>query len=444
MKNYKRIERRFLTALVHIIGKIITADKCIKLSELEALHAMEGHFGFNRTLMADAYKLTLAEAATTLKELDTTIRMEMLDDLKSLAAADHFVDRKEALLLLALDRNLQKNAHDQILTTTIELHDADFGGCMLYVESRHDATCHQQLAKLAGQQSGALQLMSVEQFVEHLSAMDAEMIRLLLGYLAPQMTDGQIADFQSRISALDSSSFCERVLVDMLRLEECRTTEPCLLLGIGGGDFLKIPLVVDGERLPMESVLADVTCDYAALASAPATQGASTELADQLLYDGYSKLLLSLLVKSAPRKSHVVVWPNKSEFTFPLVSRRLKLNQQEATLFTLILHYSTTGKCQGLPLAYCAETKRVEQLYRTIYCRKKLVETADVIYPDNLAPIRARLEKKMREQLSGLENIEDYIPFNDDHHYRVKALAEQVLVAPSLNEEPVPFEDFKW
>lgn len=443
MKNYKRIERRFLTALVRIVGKIITADKCIAMSELNALHAMEEHFGFNRTLMAEAYKIPLSEAVATLKELDQTIRMEMLEDLKALANADSFVDKSEALILFALCRCLKKNAPEQVLSTQMELHDTDFSGCILYVESQCDDAYHQELTscapRLQSQLQGlGLQLVHVEEMVKNLSAIDANMVRLLLGYLAPQMTDGQIDEFYDKINTMDTNTFCERVLVDTFQLDACRAVEPCLLMGIGGGDFLQIPL-----QGSLQEAMSALLIDYAEIASSQETI-LSDAGEEGLFYDGYGKFFLSLLVKSAPRKSHVVVWPNKSVFTFPVVCRTLKLNQQEATLFTLILLYSTTGKCQGLPLSYCAETKRVESLYRTIYCRKKLIETADVIFPDNLAPIRARLEKKMREQLSGLENLEDYIPFNDDHHYRVKALAEQVLVAPSLNEEPVPLEEFKW
>ncbi len=443
MKNYKRIERRFLIALVHIVGKIITADKCIALSELNALHAMEEHFGFARGLMTEASKITLAEAVNELQELDETIRMEMIEDLKALAFADRFVDRREALLLFALSRCLKRDTDCQVLSTQMELHNLDFSGRILYVESKYHAGYHQELALhaewLQDLQSRGMQFSDVEGMVHCLSELDADMVQLLLGYMAPQMTDGQIADFYDKIHSMDSSTFCERILVDTMRLDACRNTEPCLLMGIGGGDFLKIPY-----SAPIQELVTALLADYEALVSHAELRTLSLAKDNELMYDGFDKLFLSLLVKSAPRKSHIVVWPNKSEFTFPVVCRTLKLNQQEATLLTLILHYSTLGTGKGLPLSYCAETKRIESMYRTIYCRKKLVETSDVIFPDNLAPIRARLEKKMREQLSGLENLEDYIPFNDDHHYRVKAMAEQVFVAPNLNEEPIPLVDFKW
>jgi len=450
MKNYKRIEHRFLVALVHIVGKIITADKCIAMSELDALHAMEEHFGFNRALMSEASKISLAEAVSELKDLDQTICMEMIEDLKSLAFADSFVDKSEALLLFALSRCLRKHAVDQIVSTQMELHDLDFGGRILYVESKFDADYHAEFTKQSESlqsilQREGMQLSNVESMVKNLSELDANMVRLLLGYLAPQMTDGQIADFYDKIHAMDSSTFCERILVDMMKIDACRDTRPCLMMGIGGGDFLMTPLESsEGEKITLQKVISSYVSEYANIASHTDSPCEGAGNGDELLYDGYGKLFLSLLVKSAPRKSHILVWPNKSEFTFPVVCRTLKLNQQEATVLTLILHYSTTGKCAGLPLSYCAETKRVESLYSTIYCRKKLVETEDVIYPDNLAPIRARIEKKMRTQLSGLENLEDFIPFNDDHHYRVKVPAEMVLVAPSLNEKPIPLEEYKW
>lgn len=452
MKNYKRIERRFLTALVHIVGKIITADKCIASSELNALRNMEKHFGFDRSLMTEAAKITLEEAVSTLRELDETIRMEMFEDLRALASADRFVDRSEALLLLALSRCLPKNAADQVVSTPMVLQDLDFSGCILYVESQRNAECHRELDLRLGElqsqlQAVGLRLLSVEDMVQNLSSLEAESVCLLLGYLAPQMTDEQIAGFYAKVKSMDSSTFCERVLVDTLQLDVCRKTEPCLLMGLGGGDFLKIaPLQAsqNGEKFSLVGQLSRLVEAYAGIVSKAHPSSQLVSRPGDLLYDGYGKLFLSLLVKAAPRKSHIVVWPNKSEFTFPVVYRKLKLNQQEATLFTLILYYSTTGECLGLPLSYCAETKHLESLYRTIYCRKKLVETDEVIYPDNLAPIRARLEKKMREQLSGLENLEDFIPFNDAHHYRVRVSAEMIQVLPNLNDEPLPLADFKW
>lgn len=446
MKIYKRIERRFLIALVSIVERLICADHCISMAELQSLKNMEEHFGFNRTLMSEAHRMTLQQAVAELQDLDCTIRVEMLDDLSVLAGIDRVVDKSEALLLLSLKYVLSERSGVEVLSCAEPVSNLDFSGCLLYVESKLNETYHQELSErtellqLQLQQEG-LQLMYVEQMAQQLTSLDSDMIRLLLGYMAPQMTDEQIQNFYQRVEETSSSDFCERVLIDGLQLDALRNTEPCLLMGIGGNDFLRIPLQGEASK-----ILSRVLADYRTIASRTLQSQLSAARAENLQFDGYSKLFLSLLVKAAPRKSPMVVWPNKSEFTFPAVCRTLRLNQQEATLLTLVLLYSTTGKCQGLPLSYSSQQKRIEAQYRSIYCRKKLVETSEVIYPDNLAPIRARIEKKMREQLTGLENLEDFIPLNRNHdgHYSVVAPPEMIQVCANLHENLLALDEYKW
>ena len=435
--KYRRLEHSLLSALVHLVGRIICADRCISTVELEALVEMEDHFGFDRTLMAESSQWTLASAVARLQEADEALRLEILESLTTLAKADRKVDQREAMLLIVLQRCLRKGASDRVLTCGSWDGKEDFCGSILYVESELDAQRHQELnaqwelLQLLLQQSG-FRMMQAEKMVESISAMDASLVRLLLGYMAPQKSDQQLDDFISRMQSMDSATFCERILVDTLKIEECRHTQPCLLFGLGHKDFLQIPL----EGNVMELVR-DFLAEYAEIITPSQSARLNATRGGDFLYDGYSRLFFSLLVMAEPRKSPIVLWPNKSEFDFPAVGQTLRLNQQEATLYTLILIQSISGEGKGLPLAYGPDQKRIERLYRSIYCRKKLVESSLVLYPDNLAPIRARIEKKMREQLVGLDNLEDYIPYNVNHEgfYRVNVSGEMVSVHSDLYTE---------
>ncbi len=271
--------------------------------------------------------------------------------------------------------------------------------------------------------------------------MDTEMVRLLLGYLAPRMEQEQIASFLERMKSMDSATFCERILVDTLHLEPCRNIAPSLLIGLGGNDFLQLTL-----QGPLLAQLQSLLSEYSTIVTPGAASPFPVSSQQEFLYEGYGRLFFSLLVQAEPRKSSILLWPNKSEFQFTDAGLRLQLNQQEASLYTLILLYPTTGECRGLPLSFSTEQKRIERLYRSIYCRKKLIETSDVSFPDNLAPIRARIEKKMREQLPLLDNLEDYIPYNRNHDgfYRVSVPVQMCFVQADILSAPVSLPDFQW
>lgn len=442
--KYRRIERRFLTAFVLLIGRIICADRCISASELKMLPDIEDHFGFDHTLMADASKLTLANAISALRELDPDIRREMLESLHQLASADRVIERHEALLLLTLRSCLEGGG--RVISCPEPMKGLTFCGCILYTESskdteRHHEICSQwELLKLLLHKEG-LQMLYIEKMIEGLTAMDREIMSRLLGYMAPRMTSDQLSHLQERMRTMDSPTFCERVLVDTLQLKECRQIEPSLLVGLDNANFLKIPLTA-----PLMDHIRQLLADYTAIASPIANVTIPATGNQEWLYDGYGRLFFSLLVKAEPRKSSLSIWPNKSEFEFPEAGLHLKLNQQEATLYTLILLFSLTNDGKGLPLSYSAQQKRIEELYRTIYCRKKLVETSEVIYPENLAPIRARIEKKMREQLGTLDNLEDYIPYNENHEgfYRVAVPSDMVQVIKDLYGDTIGLTEFRW
>lgn len=449
-QKYKRIDRRSLAALLLVITRIIKADSRIDADELSHLLRLEDKFGFDRSIMNESSRLTLAEAIEQLRTLDGPLLDDIMHSLTELASTDRILERHEAMLLLTLRYFLVEQYDNcQVISSRVSHRGGDLGTYLLYFESERCDAVHQQiceqweLQKLLLQQNG-LSLFYVEHLVKRLSQQDPVLIKTMLGYLAPSMTDDQIEALYQRMEHMDTATFGREILVRGMELTDLRTAGPSLLINLGTTDFLRIGLTAE----PLSHIRRFLD-DYSHLASPGVTPIRAME--DDLReghfrYYSYYRDLFNLLVATEPQESRIVLWPNKSEFYFPDVARTLRLNQQEASLYTLILAHTYKYKKQGLPLSYTAEQRKIEALYRTIYCRKKFIEEEDVIFPDNLAPIRAKIEKKMRLQLEGLDNIEDFIPRNYDRQgfYRIAAPLSMVKVRPDLRQPEMPFDEFEW
>lgn len=449
-QKYRRIDRRSLAALLLVITRIIKADSRIDADEVTQLIKLEDKFGFDRTVMNESSRLTLAEAIDQLRTLDKPLLDDIMHSLTELASTDRVLERHEAMLLLALRYCLMEQSDNcQVISSHVSHRGGDLGTYLLYFESEHCPEVHQQireqweLQKLLLQQSG-LSLFYVEHLVDRLTEQDATIMKTLLGYLAPAMTDQQIDALYLRMEQMDTATFGREILVRGMELTALRNAGPSLLINLGTTDFLRIGLTYE----PIVHIRRFLD-DYQHLASPGMTPIRAME--DDLReghfrYYSYYRDLFNLLVSAEPQESRMVVWPNKSEFYFPDAARTLRLNQQEASLYCLILAHTYMYKKRGLPLSYTAEQRQIEALYRTIYCRKKFIEEEDVIFPDNLAPIRAKIERKMRQQLEGLDNIEDFIPRNYDRQgfYRIVAPPSMVKVKPDLREPEMDFGDFRW
>ncbi len=450
----RRLEHKNLAALLLVITRMIKADSRVDAEEIVLLTELEEQYGFDRTLMAEAARMTLAEAVHRLSALDKEARQGVMEALGRLARTDRLLERHEALLLLALHYCLEGKIDCEVVTGNNSRHSSDLASYIIYYETTTDAQRHRQideqweLMNLLLQQHG-LQLMVVEHIVDDLCHQDEALVRKLMGYMAPELNDAQLDDIYHRMAQMDTATFGQRVLVRDLQYEALRDVEPSLLVSLGHGDMLRI-----GLKDHVLTHLRHLVEDYSRLAS-PSMEALriidNSTMTGHFRFYGYYHDFFSLLVESEPQESCIVVWPNKSEFDFPDAGRTLRLNQQEATLYTLILMMSYEGGTigtdgKGLPLCYTAEQRQIETMYRKIYCRKKLVESSEVIYPDPLAPIRAKIERKMREQLVGLDNIEDFIPrnLNREGYYRITARAEMVKVRPDYRQGEVGITDFAW
>ena len=449
MATFRHLDHKNLVAFVRVISELIRIDDVIDAEEIAMLTELEKQYGFDRSYKREAMRLTLADAIEQLSQLDLQARTQILQAFEALAGADRVCVTREAIMLLALRYCLEGKQEREchVIDCPATMAAPDQAPYVMYVESDLDDERHEQLdaqmelIQLMLQKYG-LRLFYVEQIVSKLSEMDKNMMLMTLGYLAPELDDMQVAQMYERMQCTNTEVFTTRVMARDLQMKALKNIKPSLLISMGSA-FLCITLK-EAVQIHVKSFLND----FGQLVS-PQSISANIRLEagdDKLRYFGYYKAFFDFILKAEPKESHLVVWPLKSEFEFPEVKRTLRLNQQEASLYTLILEYTYKHDGKGLPLCYTPAQKQIESLYRTIYCCKKCVDEKDVIYPDNLAPIRAKIEKKMREQLSGLSNIEDYIPHNDNRQgfYRVSAHVRNIKVKADIREEEVSLQGYQW
>lgn len=449
MATFRHLDHKNLVAFVRVISELIRIDDVIDAEEIAMLTVLERQYGFNRSYKREAMRLTLADAIEQLSSLDLQARTQIMQAFEALAGADRICVTREAIMLLALRYCLEGKQDRQchVIECPASMAAPDQAPYVMYAESDYDDVRHEQmdakmeLIQLMLQKYG-LRLFYVEQIVSKLSEMDKDMMLMTLGYLAPELDDEQIEQMYDRMLSTSTEVFTTRVMARDLQVAALRNIKPSLLISMGS-TFLCITL-----QDTIENHIKSFLNDFGQLVS-PQSISANIRLEageDKLRYFGYYKAFFDFILKAEPKESRLVVWPLKSEFEFPEVKRTLRLNQQEASLYTLILEYTYKHDSKGLPLCYTPAQKQIEALYRTIYCCKKCVDEKDVIYPENLAPIRAKIEKKMREQLSGLSNIEDYIPHNDNRQgfYRVSAHVRNIMVKADIREEEVNLQDYQW
>ena len=449
MAQFRHLDRKNLVAFVRVVSELIRIDNVIDTEEINMLLQLEQQYGFDRSYKRETMHLSLSDAVGQLSQLDLQARTQILQSFADIVGADRVCVAREAIMLLALRYCLEGKMDRgcRIIDCPSAIVSNDQQPYVMYAENDYDDEWHEQidqqmeLMQLLLQQHG-LRLFYVEQIVSKLSEIDKDIMLTTLGYLAPELDDQQVVQIHERMRQTGTATFTTRVMGRDLQLSALRNIEPSLLISMGSS-FLCIKL-----KETVMSHLKSFLRDFSMLVSpASLTNNASLEAGnDKLRYFGYYKAFFDFILKAEPKESRIVIWPLKSEFDFPEANRTLRLNQQEASLYTLILEYTYRHEGRGLPLCYTPAQKRIENLYRNIYCCKKCVDEADVIFPDNMAPIRAKIEKKMRDQLSGLSNLEDYIPRNDNRQgfYRIGAHVRNIMVKADIREDEVSLLDYQW
>jgi hypothetical protein len=151
--------------------------------------------------------------------------------------------------------------------------------------------------------------------------------------------------------------------------------------------------------------------------------------------------MFDFLVKAEPKESDIILHPWSTQFKFPGASvPNLNLSPQEAAVYKLILECTYNHPWGGMPRFFSKHQADVERLYRIIY-HKKTAQLPDL---ESMASIQSRIKSKIRQQLNGLSNLEDYVPKLKEGYYTISASPSRIKVSDSRFSDARDFVGYQW
>lgn len=455
-------------AIARIVSDMIKADNIIEESEIEMLNQFKNEYNIDSHILNEARHIKFSTAVSDLCSLRDDKKIEIFMAIKNMASADGLCVPKEAMLLLALryafgiekdkvSKKYRINHRRQVKLISCPTGEASISSqYVIYIEGENYATINDEIRKnfeinvLSLRQWG-FDFIYIPSLIEEFKAMNQEYVKDVINYMAPELGKETIDIVYERLIKMDTVTFCNHVLADTLHVEEVKNAVPSLFINIGTSivpyckvsgpvecytEFLCIPLDDD-----ITLIIRDFIKAYSKLVSFHLTPG-STYIGDNLnrfKYFGFYKAMFDFLVKAEPKESDIVIHPWNSSFEFPQIALEdLVLSPQEAAVYKLILECTYNHPVGGLPTSYTKYYNELIKKYKSIYGREKAE------FPENLAPIRSRIEKKMRQHLDGLVNIEDYIPKMKDGKYIVSALPSRIKVRNGHYDKPKAFLGYRW
>ncbi len=453
-------------AIARIASDMIKADNIIEETEIELLNKLKKAYNLDSHILNEARHIKFSSAIANIQGLTDTEKINFFKSIQSIALADGICVPKEAILLLALQYSLgiekdkKKGLHIINHDRKINIISCPTGDTsitsqyVIYIEGKYNADVNEDIKR--DFRSDVLELRSwgfdfiyIPSLIDEFRTMDTEYVKDVIRYMAPELDDRTINVVYDRLLKMDTVTFCNYVLAEKLKVDAVKGAEPSLLINIGT------------SVVPYCSISGPVEC-YTEFMCIPITKGHIAEQIEEFTmaykelvqfqaityikddrnkfkYFGFYKAMFDFLVKAEPQESDIILHPWNNRFEFPQVSiDDLILAPQEAALYKLILECTYNHSLGGLPTSFTKYQKDIEKAYRIIYNKGKAT------FPDALSPIRSRIESKMRKQLSGLANLEDFIPKLKDGKYVISANPNRIKISDSSNSIPCSFIGYQW
>ena len=456
-------------AIARIVSDMIKADNIIEESEIEMLNKFKNDYNIDSQILSEARHIKFSTAVSNLNSLKDEEKISIFKTIQGMSVADGVCVPKEAMLLLALryalgierDKNNPKkyvvNHNGNVRLISCPTGENSIASqYVIYIEGvEHEAVnrCIKENfeVNVLNLRQWGFDFVYIPSLVEEFRTMNAGYVKNVIAYMAPELTKETIDTVYERLLRMDTVTFCNHVLAEKLHVEEVKNAVPSLFINIGTSivpyrlasgsvecytEFLCVPLKED-----ITSQIRDFIKAYSKLVSFYSTPNPTyiSENPNRFKYFGFYKAMFDFLVKAEPKESDIIMHPWNSSFEFPQISLGdLVLSPQEAALYKLILEYTYNHSLCGLPTSYTRYQNEIEEKYARIYHRR------DAVLPCNLAPVRSRIETKMRRQLDGLANLEEFIPKLKDGKYVVSAPPERIKIRNGHYDNAMSFLEYKW
>lgn len=456
-------------AIARIVSDMIKADNIIEESEIEMLNKLKGKYNLDNHIMSEARHIMFSTAVDDLDDLNDEEKIELFSSIQSMALADGVCVPREAMLLLALRYSLgvecdlgnskmyKINRAKRMRLISCPTGEASITSqYVIYIEGKYYEEVNANIkdkfeVNVLNLRQWGFDFIYIPSLIDEFRSMNVDYVKDVIRYMAPELSDETINVVYDRLLKMDTVTFCNYVLAEKLHVEAVKNAKPTLFINIGTSivpycsvsgpvecytEFLCISIEED-----ITNQVKDFVRAYSKLVSFYAAPNPTivSDSPNRFKYFGFYKAMFDFLVKAEPKESDIVIHPWNNLFEFPHVPiEDLKLMPQEAALYKLILECTYNHPLQGLPTTYTKFQKEIEQMYCTIYHKK------DAVFPEALAPIRSKIENKMRKHLEGLANLEDYIPKMKDGKYVIAARPERIKISNSHYDMAKSFLGYHW
>lgn len=462
-KNISALDDDRRVALARIVSDLVKADKVIDDDEIENYNAMFGS-DMSRQLFMNAQSYTFAEAmklmaqpidqesdSSFIKKRNADTRGKRakaaIEAVSQIANCDGVCDPSEAILLTAINYFLLENKDGQYDVQSYMLQDFFVAKrFVIFIEScptiasekiDKDFNVISQLFASVG-----LQFVYVPRLAKLYASKDLNTFKNMTMYFFPTITENVVEEIYRKISSMTTSDFVKNYLYKKMHMNFLGHKNPSYLVMLGNSDvvvtdatgnmtmrryadFLSIGLRADGEDVL--STVNKFVADFNMRVSY--TQYFSFNPSNErLLYQGAYKLFFNLIALPAKVTTQRTMNISPQNHKIFINDTPLCIAPSKLAVYAMILHTSTLGKCEGIPVSPTKEEAAwIEKLYRKVYAFLKGDEEAEVRSPIRRLSITiSEINKKLTESFVGLSGLLKI--GKDKKHYSIPLKADDISI----------------
>lgn len=445
------LDRNQKIAFARIISDLIEADFIVEEGEMEYFEKIISKDGFNisDSMLVEAKKMNFSDAVSWLKELDEKGRKKVVDSLKGMAMADGTCVPLEAIQIFALEQALE---HDAIVYSVKAENIGIDNMKVIYVENEDNTSVAKEIEDnlrsicnefaLAG-----FDFVLIPHVVHDYSMMRREYLENVVRYMIPSVSKEKVSVICDDLCGMTTAHFCKNILykkIDMPLMD----AKPSLLIKINESatqdlsssedavrtnyaNFLRIEL--KGDILLTIRELLD---KYRSMINAPIMVQCKP-ISKKFLYYGFHRSLFDLIAYGREEKEYqlfIDITGHTAKIYFQPIDGdgeriQLKLNPQEAALYTLMVKKSWEGK--GLDWREnisSTDKKAILKEYNKIYSHIGKGNTTNE-YKDRAQTTHIR-NKILAIQC--IANVKSFLPVHDKgkntSFYKVSATQKDIFI----------------
>ena len=225
-------------AIVRILSDLIKADSIIDSGEINQYMLLRERYSIDNNNEIAATQITFAEAIKILCKSDEILRREFFSDCSDITISDGFCARSEALLMIALQKQLLiQDEGVEVISIPKPVFNIE-SASVLYVESRYEHIVNETISRnyriiLKECQIAGFKFIYIPKVIEHYSNSNPELIKQIIHFIAPSFSEDGINDIVLGLRNMTTSSFCKDLLCNKLGVAQLRDTNPSVLIKIG-------------------------------------------------------------------------------------------------------------------------------------------------------------------------------------------------------------------